>query len=176
MIEGSLVRLRAPEIGDLERNHRWMNDREVTRYLSARYELSLAAEEAWMRERVGVPLSWDNAFFAIETKEGRHIGNTNLFALAAEDRKAELGIMIGEKDCWSQGYGTDAVRTLVRFAFDEMNLNRVQLHAYAFNERAIAAYRKVGFIEEGRMRQFHYAEGAYHDAVVMGVLRGEAGG
>ncbi len=82
--------------------------------------------------------------------------------------------MIGEKDCWSKGYGTDAVRTLVRFAFEEMNLNRVMLHAYAFNERAVAAYGKAGFVEEGRMRQFHYAEGVYHDAIVMGVVRGES--
>jgi RimJ/RimL family protein N-acetyltransferase len=176
VIEGVLVNLRAPETGDLERNHRWMNDREVTRFLAARYELSLAAEEVWMREHAGRAVSWDNAFFAIETKDGRHIGNTNLFALVAEDRKAELGIMVGEKDCWSRGYGTDAVRTLVRFAFDEMNLNRVQLHTYAFNERAKAAYEKAGFVEEGRMRAFHYAEGAYHDAIVMGVLRGDVGG
>jgi len=173
MIEGTLVNLRAMEMADLERNARWINDREVTRFLSLRYEMSLAAEEAWMRERVTQPVSWQNPSFAIETKDGRHIGNVNLFNVAAEDRKAELGIMIGEKDCWSKGYGSDAVRTLVRFAFDEMNLNRVQLHTYAYNERAIAAYRKAGFVEEGRMRAFHYTEGAYHDAILMSVLREE---
>lgn len=173
MIEGTLVNLRAMEMADLERNARWVNDREVTRYLSLRYEMSLAAEEAWMRERVGQPVSYQSTFFAIETKDGRHIGNINLFNVVPEDRKAELGIMIGEKDCWSQGYGSDAVLTLLGFAFDEMNLNRVHLLTYAYNERAIAAYRKAGFVEEGRMRAFHYTEGAYHDAIVMSVLREE---
>jgi len=174
MIEGTLVRLRPMDMGDLERNYRWVNDREVTRFLALRYPMSLSAEEAWMRERVAQPISLHSVMFAIETRDGgRHIGNTNLFNVVPEDRRAELGIMIGEKDCWSKGYGSDAVRALVRFGFEEMNLRRVQLHTYAYNERAIAAYRKAGFVEEGRLRAFHYAEGAYHDAIVMAVLRDE---
>ena len=100
MIEGTIVNLRAPDMGDLERNHGWMNDREVTRFLGgrSRYLLSMAAEEAWLRGRCEQQMSYAHAFFAIETKEGRHIGNTDLFNAAAEERRAELGIMIGEKD------------------------------------------------------------------------------
>jgi len=173
MIEGTLVNLRAPEMGDLERNTRWINDREVTRFLSVRYELSSAAEEGWLRELASKPMSYERPFFAIATKDDVHIGNVNLFAVVPEDRKCELGIMIGEKAYWSQGYGTDALRTIVRFAFEEMNLNRVQLHVFAYNDRAFAAYRKAGFVEEGRRRQAHYADGAYHDAIVMSVLRDE---
>ncbi|HYM16735.1 MAG TPA: GNAT family protein [Dehalococcoidia bacterium] len=171
MIQGALVNLRPPELDDLDRDTRWINDREVTRYLSARYLVSRAAEEAWLRDHAGRPLSFSHAWFAIETKDGRHIGNTDLFEIVPEDRKANLGILIGEKDCWSKGYGTDAVRTLVRFAFDEMNLNRVELHVFAYNPRAVAAYRKAGFVEEGRMRAAHYAEGAHHDVIVMAALR-----
>jgi RimJ/RimL family protein N-acetyltransferase len=173
MIEGKLVNLRAPEMADLERNTRWINDREVTRYLSIRYEMSQAAEEGWMRDLTSKPMSYERPFFAVETKEGVHIGNVNLFAVVPEDRKCELGIMIGDKTCWSKGYGTDALRTILGFAFGEMNLNRVQLHVFEFNERAQAAYRKAGFVEEGRRRQAHYAEGGYHDAIVMSVLRSE---
>jgi RimJ/RimL family protein N-acetyltransferase len=177
MIEGKLVNLRAPEMGDLERNYRWINDREVTRWLAMRYPMSLAAEEGWMRERTAQPLSYDNAFFAIETKDGSeagvHIGNINFFKTAPEDRKAELGIMIGEKAYWSRGYGTDALTTLVRFGFEEMNLNRVQLDVFAENERARVAYRKAGFVEEGCRRQARYQEGRYQDVVVMSVLREE---
>ena len=171
MLEGTLVNLRAPELTDLELDFTWINDREVTRFLNARYPMSLAAEEAWLRELVTKRMSHEHVTFAIETKDGRHIGNTNLFNVVPEDRRAELGIMIGEKDCWSRGFGTDAVRTLVRFAFDEMNLHRVQLHTYAYNERAIAAYRKACFVEEGRLRAFRYTAGAYHDAIVMAVVR-----
>ncbi|HXK33167.1 MAG TPA: GNAT family protein [Dehalococcoidia bacterium] len=173
MIEGKLVNLRAPEMGDLERNHRWINDRDVTQYLVMRYPISLAAEEAWMRERTARPLSYDNVFFAIETKDGVHIGNINFFNTSAEDRKTELGIMIGEKAYWSNGYGSDALRLMLRFAFEEMNLNRVQLDVYAENARARAAYRKVGFVEEGTRRRARYQQGAYQDVVVMAVLRDE---
>lgn len=173
MIEGKLVNLRAPEMGDLERNHRWINDREVTRYLTMRYPMSLAAEEAWMRERTARPLSYDNAFFAIETKDGVHIGNVNFFSTSPEDRKTELGIMIGEKAYWSRGYGSDALRVMLRLAFGEMNLNRVQLQVYADNARARAAYRRVGFVEEGTLRRARYQDGEYQDIVIMAVLREE---
>jgi RimJ/RimL family protein N-acetyltransferase len=173
MIEGRKTNLRAPEMGDLERNHRWMNDREVTRFLSARYPMSLAAEEEWMRGVTGKMMSYEAPFFAIETKDGRHIGNTNLFSVQPENSCAEVGIMIGEKDCWSQGYGADALRVLLGFGFGEMNLHRIALNAFAFNERAIACYQKVGFVEEGRERDRIFTEGAYHDLVSMSVLRQE---
>ncbi|MHB8376125.1 MAG: GNAT family N-acetyltransferase [Dehalococcoidia bacterium] len=173
MLEGELVNLRAPEMSDLERNARWVNDREVTRFLTLRYQMSMAAEEAWLRELTAKPLSFERVFFAIETKDGRHIGNCNLFDVSPEDRKALAGIMLGERDCWSHGYGTDAMTTLLRFAFDEMNLNRVALSVYDYNERAHASYRKCGFVEEGRLRDDIFRDGRYHDVVRMAVLRDE---
>jgi RimJ/RimL family protein N-acetyltransferase len=112
-------------------------------------------------------------WLAIETKDGVHIGNCRLFDTSAEDRSTTLGIWIGEEGYRSRGYGTDATRALVRFAFEEMNLHRVGLNVFAYNERAIACYRKCGFVEEGRGRQARYARGVYHDVVTMGVLRGE---
>ncbi len=171
MIEGKLVNLRAPEMTDLDRNATWVNDREVTRFLAFRYQMSLAAEEAWLRELASKPTSYERVFFAIETKDGVHIGNTNLFEVKPEDRKAKLGIMIGDTSYWSKGYGSDALMTLLRFAFEEMNLNRVELDVFDFNERALASYRKCGFVEEGRRRQALFKAGAYHDVVLMGVLR-----
>jgi RimJ/RimL family protein N-acetyltransferase len=81
--------------------------------------------------------------------------------------------MIGEKDCWSQGYGTDAILTLLRHAFFEMNLHRVELQVYADNLRGIACYRKCGFIEEVRHRRYRYRNGEWIDALTMGVLRRE---
>lgn len=173
MIEGKLVNLRARETGDIERMTRWINDREVQHFHSARYPWSLAAEEAFMGPRIARPIAFGEVLFAIETKDGVHIGSCGLHGASPEDRRAELGIMIGEKAYWSKGYGTDAVATMVRFAFGEMDLNRVELHVFDFNARGIAAYRKGGFVQEGRLRQHHYQDGAYHDVVVMAVLRDE---
>lgn len=172
MLEGKLVRLRALEPTDVERAYRWMNDPEVIRHLGVRYPLSMADEERWLKERP------TNSFekgvgLAIETEDGVHIGSLDLRDVRPEDRKAGMGIMIGDKEYWSNGYGTDAIVTLLRFAFGEMNLNRVWLHVFEFNERAIACYQKCGFREEGRLRQHSYNQGRYWDTVVMGVLREE---
>lgn len=173
MIEGTLVNLRAVEMSDADRYVAWFNDTEVTRFLNRRYQLSLAAEEAWLRETTAKPLSYDRVNFAIDTKDSTHIGGISFHQAVAEDRRAEIGITIGDKAYWSKGYGTDAMRTLMRFGFDEMNLYRIELTVDARNERAQACYRKCGFVEEVRLRQHRYAEGAYHDTLWMGILRDE---
>lgn len=173
MLEGRLVNLRAHEASDAVLLHKWINDREVTRFLGARYEQSLAFEEAWMRTRAETAPSLSAAYFAIETKAGALIGNIGLHDVSAEDRSAWLGMMIGEKEHWSRGYGSDALATLLRFAFEEMGLHRVSLDVYDFNARARAAYRNCGFVEEGRRRGARYQGGAYHDVVAMSLLRAE---
>jgi RimJ/RimL family protein N-acetyltransferase len=149
-----------------------MNDREVTHYLSDRYPLSRSDEEAWLR-RAEANSFVDGLRVAIETKEGLPIGVAQLRETRAEDRKSELSIIIGEKAYWSKGYGTDALMTLLRFGFHEMNLHRVWLTTLEYNERAVACYRKCGFREEGRLRQEVFKYGRYWDYIIMGVLRDE---
>ncbi len=172
MLEGKITNLRPLDISDLERVYKWINDREVTRYLAARYPLSRKDEMNWLENSPPNSFS-EGVRLAIETKDGQHIGGINLHRLNPEDRKAGLGIMIGEKDHWSNGYGTDAVLTLLKLAFDEMNLHRVWLQAFPDNERAIACYLKCGFREEGRLRQEVFQDGRYYDVIVMGVLKDE---
>jgi RimJ/RimL family protein N-acetyltransferase len=81
--------------------------------------------------------------------------------------------MIGNKNYWSNGYGCDAIVTLLRFGFHEMGLNKVWLHVYEFNERARACYKKCGFVVEGTLRENAYREGKYIDTITMGILRSE---
>lgn len=172
MLEGKSVVLRALEPADLERAYKWMNDPEVRRYVAMRYPVARVDEQAWLRDRP--PNSFAGGVrLAIDTKEGVHIGNLDLREVRPEDRSASLGIVIGEKEYWSNGHGTDALTTLLRFAFYEMNLHRVSLHTFEFNERGQACYRKCGFVEEGRLREHYYAEGRYWDCLVMAVLREE---
>jgi RimJ/RimL family protein N-acetyltransferase len=172
MLEGRLVRLRALEPADAERAYAWINDREVTRYLMARYPLSLEAEKEWVAGASRPDMSKDVPL-AIDTKDGVHIGNIGLHRISAEDRHADLGIMIGDKSYWSNGYGTDAMLTLLRFAFHEINLHRVGLGVFEFNDRAMACYRKCGFVEEGRFREQVFKDGRYRDVVRMSILRRE---
>ena len=81
--------------------------------------------------------------------------------------------MIGDKAHWNGGYGTDAVLTVLHFAFRQMNLNKVALGVFDFNERAMAVYRKCGFVEEGRLREDYFQDGRYWEQVRMSVLRRE---
>ena len=174
MIEGTLVRLRAMEESDVDRYFNWINDREVTRHLQMRYQVPRLAEETWIRDRHSGPMAFGGDMnFAIQTKDGCHIGSVGFHYVNPENRKATLGIMIGDKEFWSKGYGTDAMLTLLRFGFDEMNLRRIDLSVDADNARAIACYRKCGFVEEGRLREHRYSRGAYRDQLWMGILREE---
>jgi RimJ/RimL family protein N-acetyltransferase len=172
MLEGKLVRLRAREPDDLERAYAWINDGEVTHQLTLRYPLSRADEERRLREMPSNTFA-NGVNLAIESTGGVYLGNIELREMRHEDRKAELAIMIGEKEYWSQGYGVDAVLTLLRFAFHEMNLNRVWLTVHVSNGRAIACYAKCGFQEEGRLRYEVFRDGCYRDVLVMGILRRE---
>ena len=87
-------------------------------------------------------------------------------------RTGTPGIWIG-KPFWDRGYGSDAVRTLSRYATREMNLQRITLAVFETNPRARSAYEKVGFKEEGRLRRGHFVGGQYVDVIVMGLLAEE---
>jgi [ribosomal protein S5]-alanine N-acetyltransferase len=174
MLEGKLVNLRAWEPADASLLYRWINDRDVTQFLGSRYQQSLTFEEQWVRQASGKLQTFGDVLrFVMETKDGVAIGNMGLHDASPEHRSAWLDMMIGERDYWSKGYGTDALMTLLRFAFEEMNLHRMHLDVYDFNERAQVSYRKCGFVEEGRRRDARYQRGGYHDVVTMSVLRDE---
>ena len=174
MLTGKLVRLRAIEMDDLDRYVAWVNDEEVMRFVAVTaLPISRASEEEWIR-RATTHTRPPEITYAIETLEGiHHIGSVSLHNVGGPARNAELGIMIGDKTYWNRGFGTDTVRTMVAFAFDELNLNRVSLTVDEDNGRGIACYRKCGFVQEGRLRQDRFRAGEYRDTIVMGVLREE---
>jgi RimJ/RimL family protein N-acetyltransferase len=167
MIYGKMTRLRRIERQDIATFVRWFGDPEVREYLVINRPISIAEEEEWFERKLHEE---DSEIFAIETADGAHIGNIELFNVDSRHRHAELGIVIGEKTYWGQGYGSDAIRTLLRFAFEEMNLHRVYLRVYEDNARGIRAYEKCGFRLEGRLREANYRKGSYYDELIMGVL------
>ncbi|GAB4560777.1 MAG: GNAT family protein [Anaerolineae bacterium] len=173
MLYGSRIRLRAPERDDLPTFVRWFNDPEVRHYLRMYAPLSLAQEERWFESLIS---SSSDFVFVIEVpEEGRWtpIGNTGLHRVDWKNRMAAFGIAIGEKAYWNQGYGTDATQTMLKFAFHELSLHRVELEVYDFNARAIRCYEKVGFRREGIRRQALFRGGAFHDTIWMAILRPE---
>lgn len=169
MLQGELVRLRAIEPEDRERAALWLADPDVTRYLTYRYP---SGEGDWLADTT--PNSFANGVrLAIDTTEGDHIGAINLYRIRPEDRKAGLGIVIGSREHRGKGYGRDAVRTMLAFAFGDMNLNRVWLTVIDEHAPAIACYKRCGFQEEARLRQEVYKSGRYYDFLQMGILRRE---
>lgn len=114
----------------------------------------------------------DGATFAMEV-DGICIGFCGLTNLNETNRTCELGIGIGDPANWGYGYGREAVRLLLDYAFRLRNFRRVWLLVHADNERAIRAYQACGFVEEGRLREHVWSDGRHVDAVTMGVLRDE---
>jgi RimJ/RimL family protein N-acetyltransferase len=172
MIAGSKVRLRAFREDDLKNSVAWLNNPAVTRFLLHMRPWSLAEEKAWI-ERVMRNDDPSAVTFVVETTDGEYVGSTGLTHIDPRNRNAEAGIVIGRPEEWGRGLGTDAMKTLLRHAFEELNLHRVSLRVYAFNERAIRSYRTLGFVEEGRLRQAMFRHGTWHDVFVMGILAEE---
>jgi RimJ/RimL family protein N-acetyltransferase len=168
VILGEKIRLRAIEREDIPTFVRWFNDPEVRRYLEMYLPMSKTKEEQWFEAYLKDD---SHQLFGIETDEGFLIGNVGLHSIDWRNRSAVLGIVIAEKEYWGRGYGSDAIITLLRFVFGEMNLHRVHLSVYDFDERAIACYEKCGFRHEGRAREAMYRDGSYHDSLYMAILR-----
>ena len=173
MIVGKKVRLRPIERDDLPRFVEWFSDPEVRHYLLIYLPFSLVQEERWFENLQGRLERQESVILAVETADGVHIGNIGLDRIDWKDRNAELGIVIGEKAYWGQGYGTDAIRTLLNLTFHEMNLHRVFLRVDVDNVRGIRCYEKAGFRREGTSRHAVFKEGAYHDQYVMSILESE---
>jgi RimJ/RimL family protein N-acetyltransferase len=170
---GSKVYLRPLDLADAPTLTAWLNDPEVTRYLLIHRPLMLLAEEAFLRK---MSESERDIVLGIVTHEPEQfIGVTGFHKLDARNRHVQFGITLGERSAWGKGYGTEATRLMVRYAFDTLNLNRVWLHVYEYNERAVRAYQKAGFRMEGRLRQETFRDGRYWDTFVMAVLREEWG-
>lgn len=155
---------------DVDTLLRWINDREVGRHLMPHFPYSRAQERDWI-ERAS--RSESDRVLIIQTHEGRPIGVMGLHRIDQVHRQAELGIFIGEKEYWGQGYGTDAIRTLLRFAFDAMNFHRIYLRVNADNVRAQRCYEKCGFVREGTLREAVFRDGGWCDQHLMAVLADE---
>jgi [ribosomal protein S5]-alanine N-acetyltransferase len=147
----------------------WFNDPDVSRTLLRHRPQTLRDEEAFL-DKV-TQSEHDVALALVVRATDRLIGVTGLHQIDFKNRHCSFGIVIGEKAEWGKGYGTEATTLLVKHAFETLNLNRVWLHVYEYNDRGRRSYEKVGFRQEGVLRQDCYREGRYWDTIVMAILR-----
>jgi RimJ/RimL family protein N-acetyltransferase len=172
ILTGQLTRLAAvnPDT-DAEIIARWSRDSQFWRL--AHPEPPWPVRPAYVRQELeDEPL--ERTRFAIRAlADERVIGLIGLFANFQSHHEASMGIQIGERDYWGKGYGTDALRVLLRYAFAELNLYRISLSVLEGNERAMRSYEKCGFRYEGRERQVWAYDGRRWDEIYMGLLREE---
>lgn len=165
MIMGTKVRLRRKRLSDAYTDYQWQADPELARrdattplavpYSKYLIDYSLEATYALPGRRA----------FAIETLEGKHIGNCVYYDINEAKHEAELGIMIGDRDYWNKGYGTDAVTALLKYIFTRTKLNRIYLKTLDWNAQAQRGFEKSGFKRYGRMVRDGY------DFVLMEIFR-----
>jgi RimJ/RimL family protein N-acetyltransferase len=165
VIAGELVTLRARRPDDVPHAERWYADPETTRHLLGDDHPYDVSPE---------PMAFGECRFTVDdTATGTPIGTAGLLNASPEHRRARAFVVIGRADYRGRGYGTDVVRTLCRFAFDGMNLAKVELEVLADNAAAIAVYERLGFVREVHRRRALWVGGGWRDEYLMGVFREE---
>ena len=112
-------------------------------------------------------------FVIVTLEEDKMIGTVSLERINNIDRTATLGIFIGNKEYWNNSYGTEAIRLILDYGFNYMNLQNINLNLMSFNERALKCYKKCGFKEYGRRRKCKFVNGKYYDSICMDILAEE---
>ena len=152
---------------------RWVNDFEVVRTLGAipMRPLSFEQEESWYHGTIGD--ARETSFTIYERATMRPIGTTGLREINHQHGTATWGILIGEKDCWNKGYGTETARLMLDYAFTALSLTNVLLTVYSYNTRGIRAYLRAGYKEIGRRRGARRFAGGVYDEVYMDCIASE---
>ncbi|MFZ5821054.1 MAG: GNAT family N-acetyltransferase [Chloroflexota bacterium] len=175
LFKGKLVRLAGIDPEEASKSFaQWNRDSEYMRLLDTdppRLHSAKAIKE-WLEKELekATELYW---FTIRALEDDRLLGDIELTVINWGSREAFAGIGIGAREFWGKGYGTEAMQLILRYAFSELNLRRVSLTVFEFNERAIRSYEKAGFRLEGRQRQFIQREGRRWDIFYMGILQEE---
>ena len=153
---------------DFEKYTEWINDLEISMNLGNAHQIYTLHKEKEFLEEVS-----ENSFAIILKENDQLIGNCGLIDVEQVTKKAELGIFIGEKEYLNRGYGTEAIKLLLDYGFNLLNLHNIMLEVFSFNKRAISCYKKVGFKEIGRRREAREIAGKKYDEVFMDILATE---
>lgn len=155
---------------EIEKFTEWLNDFETTDYTGrSAYITTLEGEKKYFEENINRNYN----FFIVTLDTDKLIGTVGLENYDGINRTATLGIFIGDKEYRSQGYGTEAIKLILDYGFNYLNLNNIKLDLMSFNERALKCYQKCGFKEYGRRRECKFINGKYYDSIEMDILSEE---
>lgn len=171
VLRDGTLKLRAPVMADVEARLALGSNAEIRHMFGAPLDearvMTYAMAEDWVEAQLKEPLA-----FVIE-HEGVMIGALRLHTVDRQDRRANLAIAILDPALLDQGIGTRACRLILNYAFEVMGLHRITLRVIEYNARAIAAYKKLGFVMEGREREAALVGDQRHDDIIMGLLAHE---
>ncbi len=168
MYYGEKVCLRSYNEEDIPIATLLVNDKELKKLLvtGIPFPISPCEEESWIKSQKGNKNGEYN--FAIEDiKTKKYIGGCGIQTVNWLARVATVGIMIGDKEYWGKGYGTDAMKVLMKFIFQNMNIHKIRLSTFSFNLRAKKCYEKCGFEVEGILKDEIFKDGRYYDEIIM---------
>ena len=167
-IAGKMVSLRPGVESDIYYMLKWYNDAELNR-LAGWTNTKVTASK--LKYNMSKSFGYDPMNLIIDNEHGKPIGTIQLYNIDDQNKSCNLGIRIGDKAHWSKGYGRDAINTILEYAFFNMDMYRVNLKVYEYNERAYQCYLKCGFKDEGKTRKSAFIDGTYYDEIVMGILK-----
>lgn len=170
---GKLVRLTGLRREDARVFSDWYDDAGFLRLLDAEIARPKSEDEVlkWFDEWQKDPKT---AAFAVRLRESESLlGIVLLESMQLQHGVASLAVGIGDREKWGKGYGREAISLLLRYGFDELNLHRIHLTVFEYNERGIALYEKLGFRREGVFREFMRRDGRRYDMYLYGLLRSE---
>ena len=170
-LAGQDISLRSLELSDLDAFWHWFADREVVRYSLSMWLFPSSRHETqtWLERTIG---DKHTLTLGITEHSSRTlIGFAGITSISLINRSGEYFILIGNKACWSKGYGTEVTKLVVAYGFATLNLHRIALTVSHVNRAGITTYERAGFTREGVLRQACYRDGQYHDKIVMAILR-----
>lgn len=169
MLSDDVIYLRKLEESDLDRTWKWMNDPEIFFAIGVDIPISKTAQKQWFTE---LDRSNSKIVFAICMHEGDiHVGNVSLDSIHRRHRSARLSIFVAEPATRGKSIGTRAMRLLIEYAFEFLNLHRLYCKTTAGNPAVLEFYKKLGFQVEGQLREHEYIQGRYVDKIMLGLLR-----
>lgn len=175
MLQGKRIFLGPMERGMMDKLLKWFNDGEVMQYIAVYLPMTEMAEEKWL-EALGTTRKNTDTVFVIYVLDGENkipIGTCGIHNIDWKNRDAEIGIAIGEKKYWSNGYGSEGIKLLIDYAFNQLNLRRISSRAYCFNVKSVRMHFRLGAELEGILREAVFKNGRYQDVLCFGILRSE---
>lgn len=167
MIESKLIRLRAIEKEDLKQLRNWRNEPEIKKFTREYRELSMQNQLQWLDSLAS---DKNTIMFAVETKKGKLVGCTGLTYIDWKNSRAEVSIYIGDKNYKGKGYGTDTLKTLIKYGFEELNLHLLFGEIFEYNKANIGLFEKCGFKKDGVLRHRLYRDRKYWNSIIYSIL------